>query len=521
MKKIIILTIVILVSSVNAGTWDRQYLCTKVGEKGITKKYTEVFDGKTMKLTYDGQVLHISKKNTYKLDGKLLKEIKRNKFHTENKEVVFINNETDNHNYLTNIEMTIIKDKTFYEQKEYYNCEAIDKYGSTFGDKYYIPSVKEQAKLKEYKRKEVQIKLAESYTFKTYCNDRFRFCVNYEKSFKANRSSDNGDGISFYTNDGFKMKVFGINNTMEESLENEIKLRSTNITEVIYQKVYDGRGIVLGYTNNSNVHIEILKTEQSFIILSIEYPSALKEKYEPITSKISASFKAYEVKKEGIDSAMKAIVLEKLNNYGELKEYGFNENGKSKLKHVVKAVYEYPYKDKKYLLVHAYSVPSKDFECHACSARSSFFIFASKNNNEWVLAESYVNVLEDGQWGKSGDYEVIQIGEKRFGLVSTSNWAGGGYSEGGKNIYIFENNEIKNIFNVKTYTDDSAALEVSLNSWISSLEFDKDGHPFYNIVMMTNGIQDGKKFSEKVIYKYNGFKYVQFPHISAHLKGTK
>ena len=121
-----------------AGEYDRQYTCIQVGEKGFTDKYKEVFNGKKMSLTYDGQVLHVSRKNTYSLNNHPLVKTKNDKFHTKDNNVVYLNNVTDGSDYLVNIEMNIIKSGIVYDTKEYFNCTATDKQGN-FYDKYYIP----------------------------------------------------------------------------------------------------------------------------------------------------------------------------------------------------------------------------------------------------------------------------------------------------------------------------------------------------------------------------------------------
>ncbi|MGB5963977.1 MAG: hypothetical protein WBG65_00420 [Sulfurimonadaceae bacterium] len=123
-----------------------------------------------------------------------------------------------------------------------------------------------------------------------YCNERFDFCVNYEQGFGVKPAPDNGDGRSFYDRDGFKMSVFGSNNTMMESLEDAMKLYSSDIDKVTYQKIYKNRGIASGYKSNSIVYIKILKRKEAFNILVIEYPRSLKNMYDSTVVDISTSF---------------------------------------------------------------------------------------------------------------------------------------------------------------------------------------------------------------------------------------
>lgn len=95
-----------------------------------------------------------------------------------------------------------------------------------------------------------------------YCNGRFDFCIGYEKHFGIKPALDNGDGRKFYDRDGFKMAVFGSNNALMKTLEDEMKFRSENIDKVTYQKVHEDWDGVSGYKNNNIVYIKILKTKE-------------------------------------------------------------------------------------------------------------------------------------------------------------------------------------------------------------------------------------------------------------------
>ena len=71
-------------------------------------------------------------------------------------------------------------------------------------------------------------------------------------------------------------------------------------------------------------------------------------------------------------SSVDNTIIKKLTQYGNAKKYGFNNN--DNLKHRIISSYNFSYKNKKSQLIVASTIPAKNYECHVCAPKLSFFI---------------------------------------------------------------------------------------------------------------------------------------------------
>jgi len=173
--------------------------------------------------------------------------------------------------------------------KEYYNslllmisrCQKVYAFNQ---------DVKQGKKLKDRIGKAI-INLEHRNDLKEYCNSRFDFCINYDEDFGIEPASTNGDGRIFYARDGFKMYVFGTHITIDESLKTEIEFRSEHI-DITYKKITENWAVVSGHQKNKVIYIKILKINNIFKILEIEYPIETQYKYNVLVEKIVPSFKS-------------------------------------------------------------------------------------------------------------------------------------------------------------------------------------------------------------------------------------
>jgi hypothetical protein len=131
-------------------------------------------------------------------------------------------------------------------------------------------------------------------TMRNYCNPRFRFCIDYPSSFVAQTPPENGDGRTFKSKDGLvKMLVYGSNNSLMEKLETRFKAESiSSDTRKVTYKLFKPDYFVLSGIENKNVFYQkVLFKNDEYKTFLILYPIVQNKIYDPITTKIAASFR--------------------------------------------------------------------------------------------------------------------------------------------------------------------------------------------------------------------------------------
>ncbi|MGP4068389.1 hypothetical protein [Halobacillus sp. B29] len=130
-------------------------------------------------------------------------------------------------------------------------------------------------------------------TYTSYSNERFGFSFEYPDFLTMAPPPTNGDGVELYSNDGFELTAYGTH-TMDPSkdIDDYYNQATAEIQNIAYQKKTDD-WFVLSYKSNDIVtYSKFYLGESQLNSLTITYPDSQKEKYDPITARISKSFSA-------------------------------------------------------------------------------------------------------------------------------------------------------------------------------------------------------------------------------------
>ena len=136
--------------------------------------------------------------------------------------------------------------------------------------------------------------MAQGPVFKTYCNARFAFCIDYPSGLVMQARPDNNDGRTFKSKDSkVQMLVYGSNNSLMEKLETRFLAESTSRdTRKVTYKLFKADSFVISGLEHGKVFYEkVLFKNDEYKTFLISYPTALKKIYDPITAKITVSFK--------------------------------------------------------------------------------------------------------------------------------------------------------------------------------------------------------------------------------------
>ena len=125
-----------------------------------------------------------------------------------------------------------------------------------------------------------------------YCNDRFGFCVSYPNHFARAPEPDNGDGQSFYDNDGFNMTASGSNNVFRYTLDEAISHQTQYFDAVTYQQKAGRWYVMSGYKGDEILYIKSFVGTESINTLHLQYPTMRKSSYDKIVTNIAKSFQA-------------------------------------------------------------------------------------------------------------------------------------------------------------------------------------------------------------------------------------
>ncbi len=196
-------------------------------------------------------------------------------------------------------------------------------------------------------------------------------------------------------------------------------------------------------------------------------------------------------------SSMQDTVFSKLRE----QPLELSENGK--LKEGLVGIYKLP---KSETLVVAESSDSA-FTCHACGVKISFFVFDEKAK----LKKSYMYALELGKYGSApaqDDIKVVEIAKGVPAVMYSISDGGQGIDVDVRLIYRLAENGVEKIFDERVSVNNEASISSTRTDWKATLHFDKSKIPYHDIVLHKKGIEDSKLIDQRIVYKFDGEKYV-------------
>lgn len=155
----------------------------------------------------------------------------------------------------------------------------------------------------------------------------------------------------------------------------------------------------------------------------------------------------------------------------------------------------------------AYSADSA-FTCHACGVKISFFVFDEKAK----LKKSYMYALELGKYGSApakDDIKIVEIAKGVPALMYSISDGGQGIDVDVRLIYRFTDNGVEKIFDERVSENNEASIISKKTKWKATLDFDKSKRPYYDIILHKKGIEDSKNIDQKIVYKFDGEKYIK------------
>ena len=133
-----------------------------------------------------------------------------------------------------------------------------------------------------------------TYNYKTYCNDRFGFCIEYPSKLYPQGESGSGDGQKFISKDSqtilMAYRDFRIydRDELQESYYEDLKAANTVIT---YKKLGNNYYVISGYKNNKIFYQKSIIRGQGLCTAIIEYPESEKNYYNKVCENIFRTFK--------------------------------------------------------------------------------------------------------------------------------------------------------------------------------------------------------------------------------------
>jgi hypothetical protein len=134
--------------------------------------------------------------------------------------------------------------------------------------------------------------------WRTYHNERYGTTIDYPDFFKAGPPPANNDGLAFKSPDGAEFSVFASYNALDFDLAGfrDFIVKNLNAGEVItYQARGDDWFVISGMKGGDRVFYErhlLSHGKQMTEGFVVSYPARLKQKYDPIVTRMSKSFRA-------------------------------------------------------------------------------------------------------------------------------------------------------------------------------------------------------------------------------------
>ncbi len=129
-----------------------------------------------------------------------------------------------------------------------------------------------------------------SWSYASYCNNRFGFCVEYPDFLVNDRSSANNDGRQFRDDQDFLMIASGINNILEDTVRSEMTSQSKRFDKITYQARGKNWFVLSGYKGSTILYLKTYVGRASINHLYLQYPLCNGSSYNDIVKVISRSF---------------------------------------------------------------------------------------------------------------------------------------------------------------------------------------------------------------------------------------
>lgn len=129
----------------------------------------------------------------------------------------------------------------------------------------------------------------ENISYRDYTNPRFNYTIKYPLIFTNIIKSDNGDGCIFSKDSNTYLKVYGMHNVLNRTIEEEFNKYKSRLP--VYSLRKNNWFVISDYTEDG--HIFYLKTvlkNDVFITAYLQYPSDQKELYSKMITKIFNDF---------------------------------------------------------------------------------------------------------------------------------------------------------------------------------------------------------------------------------------
>lgn len=138
----------------------------------------------------------------------------------------------------------------------------------------------------------VQAATAES---PTYTNERFGTSATFPADIfsKQQEPPENGDGLTWHSDDGASLAIFGSYNVLDETPKSrQAEAKVAGSREVTYSKVGKNWLILSGFEGETVFYERYLFAGSGTVHgVVLKYPRSLKAKYNPLSAKIAASLK--------------------------------------------------------------------------------------------------------------------------------------------------------------------------------------------------------------------------------------
>jgi len=136
--------------------------------------------------------------------------------------------------------------------------------------------------------------------YKTYCNSRFGYCIDYPTFLTPNPESENGDGRVFVNKENAKvLTVYGrlnqdadgnpISLKMQYSLD--IQNLTSSRTKITYKKLGKDFYVVSGERNKKIFYQKMIIKNDAYCYSILEYNKLAKGIYDSVSVSIFKSFK--------------------------------------------------------------------------------------------------------------------------------------------------------------------------------------------------------------------------------------
>ena len=134
----------------------------------------------------------------------------------------------------------------------------------------------------------------------TYTNARFGYALCYPAHLLTpQREADNGDGRTFKGKNGAEMRVWGSNNALDITLEEQMGKASMWVSDpnpraypaINYRKLFDGYYIAAGHSRSEDSFEKTYLKDGSFLTVQIRYPQKDATIWKPIVRRITQCFK--------------------------------------------------------------------------------------------------------------------------------------------------------------------------------------------------------------------------------------